>query len=296
MVMRTNLHNLMTGIYSKMGVLLLVALMMLSTGGNQPVMAQGAGDLIVAPTRVVLEGRARSAQLTLSNTGSSTSTYRISIVNLRMNADGSVTEITEPDEGQFFADKLFRYSPRQITLEPGAAQAVRILLRKPKGLPEGEYRSHIFFRAVPDEAGQSVNQVEAGDGVQIRLIPIYGITLPIIIRHGKPSVSASLSDLSLNPPTAENPLSTLSFKINREGTKSAFGDFTATFISNSGEETIVGQMQRLAVYTPNKSRLVNMVMRVPDGVKLSNGEIHLTFNAIEDDGGKVLAVETMKLP
>ncbi|NQV99646.1 MAG: molecular chaperone [Rhodospirillales bacterium] len=275
---------------------MLVGMILLATGSIQTAMAQGAGDLIVAPTRVVLEGRTRTAQLTLSNTGSNTSTYRISIVNLRMNDDGSVTEITEPDPGQNFAEKLFRYSPRQITLAPGETQTVRILLRKPKDLADGEYRSHIFFRAVPDEAGQSVNQTATANGLQIRLIPVYGITLPIIVRHGKVALSTSLSEMKVSPPDDTNPLPTLGFRISRDGNTSAFGDFTATHISPSGEKTVIGEIQRLAVYTPNKSRTVKISLRVPDGLKLSEGEISLAFRAIEEDGGKILAESSLKLP
>lgn len=296
MNMRNRIINLTAGRVSKLFVLLLLVAAAVSMSATPRAMAQGAGDLIVAPTRVVLEGRTRSAQLTLSNTGSATSTYRISIVNLRMTEDGAITEITKPDEGQLFAEKLFRYSPRQITLEPGGVQAVRILLRKPKGLKEGEYRSHIFFRAVPQDAGESVNQAPTGDGLQIRLIPIYGITLPIIVRHGKTEFKASLSNLKINPPADQNPLSTLSFRISREGLSSAFGDLTATFVAASGEKTVIGEVQRLAVYTPNKARNVSISLRVPETLKLSNGEVKLAFRAIEDDGGKILAEKSLKLP
>ena len=74
--------------------------------------AQAAGDLIVAPTRVVFEGRERAAQLSLVNKGSATATYRISVVNMRMQPDGNLVEIAQPDPGQEFAENLFRYSPR----------------------------------------------------------------------------------------------------------------------------------------------------------------------------------------
>ena len=283
------------GCLSKITPAFIAAMILLSIGDSKPVYAQ-AGDLIVAPTRVVLEGRTRSAELVLSNTGSASATYRISLVNMRMTESGSVTQITEPDEGQQFADKLLRYSPRQITLAPGSTQAVRVLLRKPKDLAEGEYRSHIFFRGVPDEGGQSVNQVETTNGIQIRLIPVYGITLPIIVRHGNLDYSASLSDLKVIPATAERPSPSFEFLISREGTSSAFGNFTITHTSGSGEKTIIGEIQRLAVYTPNKSRRVNVTLRVPDGVKLSEGQINLAFRATEGDGGKLIADAEMKLP
>src|ERR1700737_1174027 len=38
----------------------------------------GIGDLLVAPTRLIFEGRTRAAELTLINIGRQTATYRIS--------------------------------------------------------------------------------------------------------------------------------------------------------------------------------------------------------------------------
>src|SRR5688572_28815630 len=48
------------------------------------------GDLMVSPTRVVLEGRKRNAELTLINTGSQRATYRISFIQMRMTDTGEM--------------------------------------------------------------------------------------------------------------------------------------------------------------------------------------------------------------
>jgi hypothetical protein len=125
----------------------------------------GPGDLLVAPTRVVLEGRQRTAEVTLVNTGSATATYRISFVNLRMNEQGGTTEIeaSSARPGEQFAEPLVRYSPRQVTLEPQVAQTVRMQLRLPSDLPPGEYRSHLLFRAIPPvEPARSPTEGERG--------------------------------------------------------------------------------------------------------------------------------------
>jgi hypothetical protein len=53
----------------------------------------GAGDLLVAPTRVVLEGRTRTAEITLVNIGREPATYRISLYHLRMLESGEMKEI-----------------------------------------------------------------------------------------------------------------------------------------------------------------------------------------------------------
>jgi len=263
--------------------------------GSTSSFAQGAGDLVVAPTRVVFDGRTRTAQLTLLNKGSATATYRIAAVNMRMEEDGTVREIDKPDPGQNFATGLFRYSPRQVTLKPGAAQAIRILLRKPKNLTDGEYRSHMLFRGVPDKAGESIEQTGAGDGISVKLIPIYGISIPIIIRHGKTAADISLSDLKLSAKDEANPLPRLNFKINRQGNKSAFGDLVATYKSG-GNDVVIGQIMRLAIYTPNTDRNVEMRLRVPDGVTLNGGKIHLTYSEIPDDGGKLMAQTDYAIP
>ena len=270
-----------------------VALAVMAVCASQPVKAQGAGDLVVSPTRVVLEGRTRSAQLGLVNKGSTTATYRITVVNMYMDENGAMKEVAKPVDGQQFADDLFRYSPRQVTLEPGASQAIRLLLRKPKDLADGEYRSHMMMRAVPDLSGQSVENT--GAGAAVRLIPVFGIAVPIIVRHGKVEYAMSLSDLAFVPASEQEPLPKVRFKLNRTGNRSSYGDLTAT-LSAGGKDYVVSQIFRLAVYTPNDSRTVEMTLRVPDGVKLSGNSLKVEYKEIADEGGKLLAEGATVLP
>lgn len=256
--------------------------------------AQGAGDLVVSPTRVVLEGRDRSAQLGLVNKGSETATYRITVINMHMSEDGNMTEVAKPVEGQQFAGNLFRYSPRQVTLEPGASQAIRLLLRKPKDLPDGEYRSHMMMRAVPDAAGQSVENT-SGSGATVRLIPVFGIAVPIIVRHGKVAYDMSVSDMAFVPPSEQDQLPKIRFKLNRTGNRSSYGDLTAT-LTVGGKEIVLSEIFRLAVYTPNASRTVEMTLRVPDGVTLSGNSLKVSYKSIPDEGSKLLAESSTILP
>lgn len=260
------------------------------------VSAQGSGDLVVAPTRVVFEGRTRSAQLALANRGADAATYRISVINMRMDENGQLTQIAEPEEGQKFADRLFRYSPRQVTLEPGASQAIRILLRKPKDLPPGEYRSHLMMRGVPDDAGQSVETATTPDGqISVNLIPVFGIAIPIIVRNGNLEHAAAISNMQYVPPKEADQLSSIRFNIERTGDRSTFGDLTAT-VNDGGNEVVLAQVMRLAVYTPNKDRTVEMPLRVPDGVSLNGKTINLIYRTTPEEGAKTLATGTVTLP
>lgn len=269
----------------------------LSCAWSRDALAQGAGDLVVTPTRIVFEDRTRSAQVTLANRGSATATFRISLIDMFMDENG---EMREAQSGEVqSAESLVRYAPRQIDIAPGAHQVVRLSLRKPADLPDGEYRSHMFFHAVPSEsAGRSVTDETALDKneLRIQLIPIYGVTIPVIVRQGALSLSAGLTDTVHLPASGDLP-ERLEITLTREGDRSVFGDLVAAYRpADGGEEIIVGRISRLAVYTPNAKRHVTITLQVPDGVTLKpGGKLHVTYRATEDEGGQLLAEQTAPL-
>ncbi len=259
--------------------------------------AQSIGDLGVSPTRVVLVGRTRTAEVLLLNRGTQTATYRISVINMRMTETGKFETIEQTESDQMFADKLIRYAPRQVTLDPGAAQTVRIMVRKPRDLQPGEYRSHLYFRAVPPPgAGRSVELADSGQGIQIKLTVIPGVTIPVIIRHGAVSAQATLSEINvIDLDTPEGPK--LSLRINRQGSQSLYGDLTvAFFVANGIKEQIVARANKLAVYTPNSSRLLALPLRLPDGASMSNGRLQVIYRARPEEGGAVIAEAQIELP
>ncbi|AWO01431.1 hypothetical protein DLD77_06865 [Chitinophaga alhagiae] len=126
------------------GALLLSALPFRQT------MAQG--NLMIMPRRVVFENSKRLHELNLINTGQDTARYAISLKHYRMKDDGSFEEIDTAAHDASFADKYLRFFPRNVVLGPGEAQSVRIQLTQTGRLLPGEYRSHLYFRAVPNEA------------------------------------------------------------------------------------------------------------------------------------------------
>ena len=264
-----------------------------------PGRAQGIGDLAVAPTRIILEGRERTAQVSLLNKGSVPATYRISIINMQMTESGEYRRVEESGADGGYADSLVRYAPRQVELAPGKSQTVRIMLRKPGGLKEGEYRSHILFQAVPDPTvGQSVEVTTEEEGLSIRLIVVPAITIPLIVRHGKLEATASLSNLQLaTASAAPDGRPSLTFQIDRSGARSVFGDIAIAYRPPGGEDYIIGEISQLAVYTPNSHRIVTLPLRVPEHITLSGGRIAVQYRARDDEGkGDVLATAELKLP
>src|SRR5881398_2022330 len=108
----------------------------------------GIGDLLVAPTRIVLDGR-RGAEVVLNNIGEEPAVYRVSVEFRRMDKDGGLNEVSQPTADDQKAADMIVYAPRRVTLAPHEPQAIRIAARPPQGLPDGEYRVHLLFRAIP---------------------------------------------------------------------------------------------------------------------------------------------------
>ena len=241
----------------------------------------GPGDLLLAPTRVVFEGRKRSAEINLSNIGAVRATYRISLVRMAMDESGGIREVpAEP--GPVALESLVRFSPREVTLEPQEAQTVRLQLRKPADLPVGEYRIHLLFRGVPPAAAVMPEGGDDAKGISIQLTPIYGLSIPLIVRHGETSAKVSLADIGIDP-TAQ----ALRFRLERSGNRSVYGDLKATFIPRSGNPIPICQAKGVAVYSPNPSR--KMTLPISAQKPLTDGRLRVTYSLPENEGGALLA-------
>ena len=82
--------------------------------------ASAQGDLLVAPTRVILDG-SRGTEVILSNIGSEEATYRIGLELRRMLDNGRLEPVERIDanDAEEAALGMIRYAPRRITLPPG---------------------------------------------------------------------------------------------------------------------------------------------------------------------------------
>jgi P pilus assembly chaperone PapD len=247
--------------------------------------AEAAGELMVHPTRIVFEGNTRTAQIDLINSGTEPMTYRISVVRRRMTDTGDFVAVDTPAAGEQFADEMIRFSPRQVVLQPRVAQAVRIQLRKPGELEDGEYRTHLLFQALPPADAATARQaVGAEEGLDIRLTAIYSVSIPLLVRHGSTSATVSLSDLELRRPADGPPAAALT--IHRAGNRSVYGDLTVFLRAPNGTERVVGRANGIAVYTPNAVRKVVLPLPVLEK-GIPAGELRATFSERPEQKGRV---------
>ena len=246
-----------------------------------PAAIAGVGDLLVAPTRVVLDGH-RGAEVILNNIGDDVATYRVTAELRRMTPDGNLVDVTDPNAGEKAAQEMLLYAPRRITLPPNQPQAIRLTVRAPEGLPDGEYRVHMLFRAIPPARPQVAPQKI--DGVAFQLRPIYGVTIPIIIRLGHLEAKAAIANV--RKVTADGKPA-IALDLSRTGDRSTFG---AVKVFKAGVADPIAVVTGIAVYTEVGQRSVTIPI---DPAKLASASGPITVQYVEPtDTGPVRLAET----
>ena len=261
---------------------------------TSPNVAIAGANLMVTPSRVVFEERTRTAQVTLLNTGNEAGSFRISFIRQQMTESGEFIKVEANEKGKY-SDQMIRYSPRQVTLPAGQSQVIRLMLRKPRDLEAGEYRSHMLFQMIPKASKSSLDSAmnKNDDGITIEIIPIVGVSIPIIARHGKLESHLKLENARINPANQTNPKPSISVNMLRNGNQSIYGDFRAIFTANDGSAPIViALVNGVAVYTPNNLRQFSIPLSVPLETPLKEGKVRILFLESGKDETTGLIAET----
>lgn len=292
------------------GVVRAVALASVLMGGV-PARA-GVGDLLVAPTRLVIDN-SRGTEVVLNNIGADLANYRVSLELRRMDSEGCLLDV--PEASQTAHEKqtleLITYAPRRVALPPNQPQAIRVGVRPPADLPDGEYRAHLLFRAIPDAKPLTAQ----GDSrtLSVQLIPIYGVLIPVIIRKGNLTVAATVSDIHLGqmpPPCPETgtpdaavgkvrapqPLKVdapaLVLTMKRTGNRSVYGNIR---VYHPGDPKPIYAVNGIATYAELDQRQVYLPI-TPEQKTILHGPVTVEYREPDDLGGGLIASAQAELP
>ncbi|MEM6899755.1 MAG: hypothetical protein AAF583_08300 [Pseudomonadota bacterium] len=228
--------------------------------------APAESEVLIAPTRIVLERGERSAELVIVNKGDEEAAFRVSIENRRMLENGSLELAEDREEGELFAIDHVRYAPRRVILEPGGKQTIRVSANLANNLEPGEYRSHLRLMAVPTSAGRSLPSATDLDetALSIQLIAIRSLTIPIILRVGELNADVDIIDLRIDEKERQSDNGEehlLVARLTRNGERSTYGD-VEVFVD--GQRDPIYFARGVAVYTPNSAR--DVILPLPNEV------------------------------
>lgn len=241
----------------------------------------GVGDLLVAPTRLVLDGR-KGAEIILNNVGDEAATYRVSVEFRRMTSDGRLEDVTEPTAANKLAEDMIVYAPRRVTLAPRQPQSIRISARAPQGIADGEYRVHLLFRAIPPAKPVVAPTGEAPKGLSFSLTPVYGVTIPVIVRLGQLEAKAGIANVQLDNLDGKR---AVSLDLSRAGGRSTFGEIR---VLKAGVKDPIAIAKSIAVYTEVNGRKVTVPIN-EDFAGDVRGPVTVQYVETYEDGNRTIA-------
>ena len=260
--------------------------------------ASGIGEsqaVTIFPTRVVMTDKEKTAQVEIINSGTETESYSIQLERKRMTETGEFQAITgDALPGELFADQIVRYSPRRVTLAPGAGQTVRLMLKMPSGLTEGEYRSHLSVNHIPAASTLLPPDKQQKDpkDISIKLTAYANVAIPVIVRHGNLNAQLEIKDVVLRPGKGKEP-PVVEFTLHRTGSMSVYGDIAVTAVSVNGKAEQIAAVNGVAVYVPNPIRKSRITIRTKDSLP-AKGALRVTFSG--QGASKPMAEASISIP
>ena len=238
-------------------------------------------DITITPTRVVFEDRDRFSEVTLVNSGNKAETYDIGWQFYRMfEGREAPYELVESSVTEFDLTQHMVYTPRRVTLAPGAKQKIRLALRRPPEVQPGEYRAHMTFKGVRDDLntdGQAATTTSAAVKINV------SYSIPVVFRAGEPDIAASIDNVSFqrNP---NNGLLEALVTISRSG--SPYGVLGHLFVYDPTGK-VIGEISNAHIFPEIQTRIFKVPLT--DESNISGGNIKLVLKHYSKDEGKIYA-------
>lgn len=246
-------------------------------------------DLTVMPIRVLFDERERSEELTIINTSQKTNTYRLEWGYRRMKEEGGYEHVDGPLDPVFDANKHMVFSPRQVTIAPGENQRVRLSLRRPPDLPDGEYRAHLMMKKIANGSEPKIGKGKSESGMSFQMGTNVGFSIPVIVRQGAYDGGATLSDPEFIAPARPEDSHSLYMTVNRTGIHSIVFSLKAYWTPPGEEERMVGQINNVNIFTEIPKRRVGVVLTENN---ITSGTMRIVMEGVDELRGRVLDEKT----
>ena len=228
--------------------------------------------LFVSPTRVYLNERHKVEIMNLSNMSDRARHYRVSVEEYTMTEQG-VTKL-QPDF-PYSAKKMIRFYPRDVTIQPGERQAVRVMAKIPADTPDGEYHAHIkFFEdgKVPDDDTNAPGMADGENKSQMRVTMAYSAVMPITVTKGTIDTKIDMQDAKIAW-DAQAKMYRIDLTLLRSGNGQGVALFDVVYAPPGSKETTLGNRRTFYIYREIDKRAGKILFSLPEGA--SGGQVKL---------------------
>lgn len=245
-----------------------------------PLVAQA--KLLIMPTYIVFKDRERTQDITIMNTSDKPGTYRVGWLNYQQNERGTYDRQDGPISPHFDPETMIVFSPRQVTLPPRAKQRIRLSLRRPPDLPDGEYRAHLKLQSIGRPDAVSRTNVEGGVATEVRAN--VGFAVPVIIRQGEHEAQIKIDSPQFLPaPNEKDNRPRLKVTLHRSGAHGTMGRLRAYWTPPGQEERRIGQLNNVNAFPEIDHRTAFIPLQENN---VNAGTLRIVYEGTGVDRGK----------
>lgn len=247
---------------------------------------QAQADVMIMPIRVVFSSRDRMQDITVFNSSNNQGgTYIMSWMNVQQTESGDYKKLDKPLNPEFDPETAILFSPRQVSLAPGGKQRVRMSLRRPADLPDGEYRTHLYLKNTKRQsAGKMGMTGPEGQNMSIGMGMNVGIAVPVVVRQGVYDGTASIGQPKFLPaPPGPKTAPQIEFVIERAGKFSTMGNVKVYWKPPSGgEEVLIARQNAVNIFHEVPRRIMRIPLKVSH---VAGGSVRIIFEGDGPDKG-----------
>lgn len=237
--------------------------------------APAQAELMITPMTVIVKDNERFALVTLVNSSRELKTYEMGLNFTKMREEGAMYDMVDKPVTDFDLSKHISFTPRRISLAPGASQKIRLAIRRPaEAIPPGDYRVHLVFSSVPADGKlskdggsepipstpQTAQNGEAKVKAGVRLY--VGFSIPVILRVGKPDVSAQIGDMTLSKTDSGQMQVNLPI-LRQGGSYSILGELRLYQTGADGKQEEIGSIGNANIFPEINRRVFRIVLTKP---------------------------------
>jgi hypothetical protein len=267
--------------YPMRRVFLLLTALMFSVFGASGAWAMDT--VMLSPERVIIGPKQNAFTLTLTNTGTKELSYQLGLQDEVMQPEGGLT--TAPEGFPYSLRRMLRFSPQTITVPAGEVQYVRLLVRRPPGLEDGDYHSHLVLTQIDNPTpAEPVAETLPESTFKLELGTKVDMLVPVFVQHGQLSSKVVVDKVTV--PTAASGGDLITLNLQRLGNASTVNRITVQ--TPDGKDLTKPRNQPL--YRENDAYTISL--RIIPAMKDYTGPVVVTVRASGDLRAPVIHTST----